>query len=58
MLSAVSNSVRAAEQIGGEVVKATTAAAAGSLEAAQRAWRGGVKPREESRPSSPRRHRR
>lgn len=54
-ISAVGNSVRAAQQIGGEVVKATAAAAAGSLEAAQRAWRGGVKPREGSRPSPPRR---
>jgi len=54
-LSAVGNSVRAAQQIGGEVVKATGAAAAGSLEAAQRVWRGDVKPREGSRPSPPRR---
>lgn len=54
-MSAVGDSVRAAQQIGGEVVKATAAAAAGSLEAAQRAWRGGVKPREGSRPSPPRR---
>jgi len=54
-MSAVADSVRAAQQIGGEVVKATAAAAAGSLEAAQRAWRGGVKPREGSRPSPPRR---
>jgi hypothetical protein len=53
-LSAVGSSVRAAQQIGGEAVKATAAAAAGSLEAAQRAWRGGVKPREGSRPSPPR----
>lgn len=57
-MSAVGNSVRAAQQIGGEVVKATTAAATGSLEAAQRAWRGDLKPREESRPSPPRRRRR
>ena len=54
-MSAVGNSVRAAQQIGGEVVKATAAAAAGSIEAAQRAWRGGVKPPEGSRPSPPRR---
>ena len=55
-MSAVGTSVRAAQQIGGEVVKATAAAAAGSFEAVQRAWRGGVKPPAGSRPS-PRRRR-
>jgi hypothetical protein len=57
-MSAVGNSVRAAQQIVGEVVKTTSAAATGSLDAAQRAWRGGLKPREESRLSSPRRRKR
>ena len=52
-MSAVGNSVRAAQQIGGEMVKATAAAATDSLEAAQRAWRGDVKPPEGSRPSPP-----
>jgi hypothetical protein len=54
-MSVVGNSVRAAQQIGGEMVKATAAAAADSLEAAQRAWRSDVTPREGSRPSPPRR---
>ena len=56
-MSAVGSSVRTAQQIGGELVKATAAAAAGSLEAAQRAWRGDVKPREGSRSSLPQKSR-